>query len=156
EGAKQTRSAKKARTSTTVGPSQRQAQRIRDIASRGISGSFPERINYINPSTGNLVKLHQNSRCVATADAGLYSSVLAAAVERARRRDRPDSEGIAEAFLIDKIVDKIVDDMSYARYVGYHIANVAICEAYSLDNEAMLKFYELFFRNGRCPAQNLW
>lgn len=36
-------------------------------------------------------------------------------------------------------------EMSRTRYVGYHIANIAICEAYKLDTNAMMEFYNIFF-----------
>ncbi|KAF7725303.1 hypothetical protein EC973_000314 [Apophysomyces ossiformis] len=142
-GKKQTRSAKKCR----AGPSTRQAQFIRDAASGEIRDSFPEKITYPEEDTDHHITLYQSSRYVATAEAGLYSSVLAAVAERARRRNRPDQEGIDEASHIEKVMDKVVDDMSYVRYVGYHIANIAIREAYYLENDAMLSLYELFFRN---------
>ncbi|KAF7727767.1 hypothetical protein EC973_006998, partial [Apophysomyces ossiformis] len=151
-GKKQTRPAKKGR----AGPSRRQAQFIRDAASGEIRDSFPEKITYTEEDTGHHTTLYQSSRYIAAADAGLYSSVLAAAVERARRRNRPDQEGIDKASLIEKVMDKVVDDMPYVRYVGYHIANIAIREAYNLDNDAMLSLYELFFRNGKRTAQDLW
>lgn len=132
------------------------AQFIKDTASGEIKDAFPEKIIYKDPDTGKHVNLHQNSRYVATVDAGLYSSILAAAVDRARRDQKPDHEGVAEASLINKVIDKVVDEMSRVRYVGNHIANMAIREAYYWDSDAMLEFYELFFQDGKKAAQDIW
>lgn len=152
---KKTKSVKKGKAKRTVAVTKRLAQFIKDTASGEIKDASPEKITYKDPDTGKHINLHQKSRYVATVDAGLYSSILAAAVDRARRDQKPDHEGVAEASLINKVIDKVVDEMSRVRYVGNHIANMAIREAYYWDSDAMLEFYELFFQDGKKAAQDI-
>lgn len=127
---------------------------------------FPDEQSFRHPNNegGSQGTYSYRSRGIVTAQAGLYSSVLAAR-KRTRRvskgvvaketfYDQDDETAIRQAGLVTHVIRNIARDMSYMRYAALHMANVAIRIAnLHLDQQHKNKFNALFFDK---QSANLW
>lgn len=119
---------------------------------------FPNNQSFKHPDNegGNIGTYSYRSRKIVTAQAGLYSSVLAArkmtrkvgkgAIKRETILERDDDTALLQADMVTNVLRTIVRDMSFMRYSALHITNIALRLANQyLDQQRKDEFYSLFF-----------
>lgn len=144
----------------------RPKKKFRTLEKRFENKEFPDKQTFRHPNNegGSKGTYSYHSRGIVTAQAGLYSSVLAArkrtrkvskgAVAKETFTEQDDETAIRQAGLVTHILRNIVQDVSYMRYAGLHMANIAIRIAYQqLDQQHRNKFFALFFGK---QSQSLW